>query len=195
MYKYSVFYSILLYSVLFCSILFFSVLFYSILSYSILCILCYYILILSYSVVIYSSDYILILFYLVLLYSYSVILSFIIFLFYHIPLFSIPLIDKTNCRTCDQIVAELEKIDDDCDSYGIQLVKLKDPQLAKRYQAVFRIRSVSARIRNTALISGPLLCESYQSYVIRNYTYEHLNSAAAKRYPKPQLSNSDVFRT
>jgi len=40
---------------------------------------------------------------------------------------------KTNCRTCDQIVAELEKIDDDCDSYGIQLVKLKDPQLAKRY--------------------------------------------------------------
>jgi len=40
---------------------------------------------------------------------------------------------KQNCRTCDQIIVELEKIDDECDTYGIQLVKLKDPQLAKRY--------------------------------------------------------------
>ncbi len=30
-------------------------------------------------------------------------------------------------------MAELENIDDDCDLYGIQMVKLLDPQLAKRY--------------------------------------------------------------
>ena len=41
-------------------------------------------------------------------------------------------IDKQNCRTCDQVIAELENIDDECDMYGIQLVKLKDPPLAKR---------------------------------------------------------------
>ncbi|CAB4068818.1 unnamed protein product [Lepeophtheirus salmonis] len=40
---------------------------------------------------------------------------------------------KQNCRTCDQILVELEKIDDECDSYGILMVRLKDPQLAKRY--------------------------------------------------------------
>ena len=39
---------------------------------------------------------------------------------------------KTNCRTCDQVIAELENIDDDCDMFGIQMVKLKDPPLAKR---------------------------------------------------------------
>ena len=41
--------------------------------------------------------------------------------------------DKQNCRTCDQVITELENIDDDCDMFGIQMVKLKDPQLAKRY--------------------------------------------------------------
>jgi len=40
---------------------------------------------------------------------------------------------KQNCRTCDHIINQLEKIDDECDDFGIQLVKLKDPQFAKRY--------------------------------------------------------------
>jgi thioredoxin-like negative regulator of GroEL len=40
---------------------------------------------------------------------------------------------KHNCRTCDQVLAELEHIDDECDDYGIQMVKLQDPTLAKRY--------------------------------------------------------------
>ena len=40
---------------------------------------------------------------------------------------------KQNCRTCDQIIAELENIDDECDQYGVQMVKLKDPPLAKRW--------------------------------------------------------------
>ena len=42
-------------------------------------------------------------------------------------------LDKQNCRTCDQVIAELENIDDECDMYGIQMVKLKDPPLAKRF--------------------------------------------------------------
>ena len=40
---------------------------------------------------------------------------------------------KHNCRTCDQVLVELENIDDELDSYGIQMVRILDPQLAKRY--------------------------------------------------------------
>lgn len=31
------------------------------------------------------------------------------------------------------MLLELENIDDECDLYGIQMVKIQDPQLAKRY--------------------------------------------------------------
>ena len=40
---------------------------------------------------------------------------------------------KPNCRTCDQILTELEKIDDELDAFGIGLVRIVDPPLAKRY--------------------------------------------------------------
>jgi hypothetical protein len=28
------------------------------------------------------------------------------------------LVDKQNCRTCDQVIGELEKIDDECDMFA-----------------------------------------------------------------------------
>ncbi|XP_064114219.1 uncharacterized protein LOC135220720 isoform X11 [Macrobrachium nipponense] len=40
---------------------------------------------------------------------------------------------KPNCRACDTVLAELENIDDECDVYGIHMVKIQDSQLAKRY--------------------------------------------------------------
>ncbi|CAD1470032.1 unnamed protein product, partial [Heterotrigona itama] len=40
---------------------------------------------------------------------------------------------KLNCHICDEILEGLEKIDDECDVFGIHLVKIQDPQLAKRY--------------------------------------------------------------
>ena len=46
--------------------------------------------------------------------------------------------DKQNCRTCDQVITELENIDDECDMFGIQMVKLKDPPLAKRFEGESR---------------------------------------------------------
>lgn len=49
--------------------------------------------------------------------------------FFHAISFS----DKPNCKTCDQVIVELENIDDECDLFGIQMVKIQDPQLAKRY--------------------------------------------------------------
>jgi hypothetical protein len=36
------------------------------------------------------------------------------------------------------VISELENIDDECDMFGIQMVKLKDPQLAKRYRLPIR---------------------------------------------------------
>lgn len=41
--------------------------------------------------------------------------------------------DKVNCHICDHILEDLENIDDECDVYGIHMVKIQDPQLAKRY--------------------------------------------------------------
>ncbi|XP_042207519.1 uncharacterized protein LOC121856222 isoform X4 [Homarus americanus] len=40
---------------------------------------------------------------------------------------------KPNCRACDTVLTELENIDDECDLYGIHMVKIQDAQLAKRY--------------------------------------------------------------
>lgn len=42
-------------------------------------------------------------------------------------------IDKQACHVCDQILEDLERVDDECDLYGIHMVKIQDPQLAKRY--------------------------------------------------------------
>jgi thiol-disulfide isomerase/thioredoxin len=41
--------------------------------------------------------------------------------------------DKSNCKACDAVLTELENIDDECDLFGISMVKINDPQLAKRY--------------------------------------------------------------
>jgi len=40
---------------------------------------------------------------------------------------------KPTCRACDTVLSELEQIDDECDNFGIQMVKIQDVQLAKRY--------------------------------------------------------------
>lgn len=47
---------------------------------------------------------------------------------------TLPLIpDARSCVTCDKVLAELEKIDDDTDSFGVDFVKINDKRLAKQY--------------------------------------------------------------
>lgn len=41
--------------------------------------------------------------------------------------------DARSCVTCDRVLAELEKIDDDTDSFGVDFVKINDKRLAKQY--------------------------------------------------------------
>lgn len=43
------------------------------------------------------------------------------------------LFQKSNCKSCQAVLETLEKIDDDCDAYGISMVKITDMALAKRY--------------------------------------------------------------
>ncbi|KAK0084875.1 hypothetical protein PV325_006196 [Microctonus aethiopoides] len=38
-----------------------------------------------------------------------------------------------SCVTCDKVLAELEKIDDDTDTFGVDFVKINDKRLAKQY--------------------------------------------------------------
>nr|CAG4638530.1 EOG090X0856 [Cyclestheria hislopi] len=63
---------------------------------------------------------------------------------------------KPNCKACDQVVAELENIDDECDLFGIQMVKIQDPQLAKRYGIKTFPALVYFRNGNPLLYDGDL---------------------------------------
>ncbi|XP_026480229.1 uncharacterized protein LOC113386679 [Ctenocephalides felis] len=38
-----------------------------------------------------------------------------------------------SCVTCDKVLEELEKIDDDTDKFGVDFVKINDKRLAKQY--------------------------------------------------------------
>ncbi|KAI9560775.1 hypothetical protein GHT06_011727 [Daphnia sinensis] len=63
---------------------------------------------------------------------------------------------KPNCRACDQVLVELENIDDECDLFGIQMVKIQDPQLAKRYGIKTFPALVYFRNGNPLLYDGDL---------------------------------------
>lgn len=63
---------------------------------------------------------------------------------------------KQNCHICEEILEELEKIDDECDVYGIHLVRIQDPQLAKRYSIKTFPALVYFRNGNPLLFEGDL---------------------------------------
>lgn len=63
---------------------------------------------------------------------------------------------KQNCHICEEILEELEQIDDECDVYGIHLVKIQDPQLAKRYGIKTFPALVYFRNGNPLLFEGDL---------------------------------------
>ena len=51
----------------------------------------------------------------------------------HVLLYCESFLDARSCVTCDTVLAELEKIDDDTDSFGVDFVKINDKRLAKNY--------------------------------------------------------------
>ncbi|XP_026322361.1 uncharacterized protein LOC113231978 isoform X2 [Hyposmocoma kahamanoa] len=63
---------------------------------------------------------------------------------------------KLNCHICDHILEGLEKIDDECDVFGIHMVKIQDPQLAKRYSIKTFPAMVYFRNGNPLLFEGDL---------------------------------------
>ncbi|XP_065578951.1 uncharacterized protein LOC136039286 isoform X4 [Artemia franciscana] len=63
---------------------------------------------------------------------------------------------KQNCKSCEQVLQELENIDDECDRYGIQMVKIMDTQLAKRYGIKTFPALVYFRNGNPLLYDGDL---------------------------------------
>ncbi|CAG7689960.1 unnamed protein product [Allacma fusca] len=66
---------------------------------------------------------------------------------------------KQPCRACDSILMELEKIDDECDMYGIHMVKIADPILAKRYGITTFPALLYFRNGNPLLFEGDLRLE------------------------------------
>ncbi|XP_065338912.1 uncharacterized protein hlk isoform X6 [Cloeon dipterum] len=66
---------------------------------------------------------------------------------------------KPNCRPCDEILEQLENVDDECDAYGIQMVKIHDQGLAKRYSIKTYPALVYFRNGNPLLYDGDLMVE------------------------------------
>lgn len=62
--------------------------------------------------------------------------------------------DKENCHICEQILERLELIDDECDVFGIHMVKIQDLQLAKRYSIKTFPALVYFRNGNPLLFEG-----------------------------------------
>ncbi|XP_053689496.1 uncharacterized protein LOC128738420 [Sabethes cyaneus] len=67
--------------------------------------------------------------------------------------------DKINCNICDQILEGLEVIDDELDVFGIHMVKIMDPQLAKRYSIKTFPAVVYFRNGNPLIYEGDLQSE------------------------------------
>ncbi|XP_058053286.1 uncharacterized protein LOC131205271 isoform X5 [Anopheles bellator] len=63
---------------------------------------------------------------------------------------------KINCNICDQILEGLEVIDDELDVFGIHMVKIQDPQLAKRYSIKTFPALVYFRNGNPLIFEGDL---------------------------------------
>ncbi|KAK6627927.1 hypothetical protein RUM44_010409 [Polyplax serrata] len=63
---------------------------------------------------------------------------------------------KLNCHICDELLEGLENIDDECDVFGIHLVKIQDPPLAKRYGIKTFPALVYFRNGNPLLFEGDL---------------------------------------
>jgi thioredoxin-like negative regulator of GroEL len=63
---------------------------------------------------------------------------------------------KVHCNICDQILEGLELIDDECDVFGIHMVKIQDPQLAKRYSIKTFPALVYFRNGNPLIFEGDL---------------------------------------
>lgn len=64
--------------------------------------------------------------------------------------------DKVHCNICDQILEGLELVDDECDVFGIHMVKIQDPQLAKRYSIKTFPALVYFRNGNPLIFEGDL---------------------------------------
>lgn len=67
---------------------------------------------------------------------------------------------KPSCKACDLVLTELENIDDDCDTYGIHMVKIQDPQLAKRYGIKTLPALIYFRNGNPLIFDGDINIES-----------------------------------
>ena len=65
--------------------------------------------------------------------------------------------DKPHCRACDVVLGELENIDDDCEVYGINFVKISDNSLAKRYGIKAYPALIYFRNGNPLIYDGNLL--------------------------------------
>ena len=77
--------------------------------------------------------------------------------------------DKPSCRACDIVLDELENIDDDCEIYGINFVKIQDIPLAKRYGIKTYPALIYFRNGNPLIYDGMNRLSIYVKILRNNY--------------------------
>ncbi|XP_054267310.1 uncharacterized protein LOC128989443 [Macrosteles quadrilineatus] len=68
-------------------------------------------------------------------------------------------LDDEDCPECDEILEELEMIDDEADLYGIDMVKISDPEASARYNIIHTPSLIYFRKRVPLAYDGDLLDE------------------------------------
>jgi len=71
--------------------------------------------------------------------------------------------DARSCHTCDKVLAELEKIDDDTDNFGVDFVKINDKRLAKQYGIKTFPALTYFREKEPIIYEGELLSDLFLS--------------------------------
>lgn len=82
--------------------------------------------------------------------------------------------DARSCVTCDKVLDELEKIDDDTDTFGVDFVKINDKRLAKQYGITKFPALTYFREKEPIIYEG--LYSYFQSYFALNIPNWHEKS-------------------
>lgn len=95
--------------------------------------------------------------------------------------------DARSCHTCDKVLAELEKIDDDTDNFGVDFIKINDKRLAKKYG-----------IKNFPALTyfrekEPIIYEGESAHLPANQLYCPLSNALFANFSLSQLSVRGIW--
>lgn len=93
--------------------------------------------------------------------------------------------DARSCTTCDRVLQELEQIDDDTDSFGVDFVKINDKRLAKHYGITKFPALTYFREKKPIIYEGA--CVIQDRFALTTAVYDLFNCALFTEYAYKRL--------